>query len=111
MSIAITARNIALVSLHIALFAISSACAQDIASGKRIAERWCSSCHVVEPGQHRVPNDAVPSFPAIARMNSTTKMSLAAFLSTSHEPMPNMVLSRAEIADISAYILSLRKSQ
>ena len=87
-----------------------AASAQNIYEGQKIAERWCSSCHVVDFRQRRAPNDAIPSFPAIAQMKSTTRISLAAFLSTSHEPMPNFALSRREIADVSAYILSLRKS-
>ena len=102
-------RNVTLALVPIAWLAIAPACAQDIASGKRIAERWCSSCHVVGREQRHAPNDAVPTFQAIAQMDSTTQMSLAAFLTTPHAPMPNIVLSRAEIADISAYILSLRK--
>jgi mono/diheme cytochrome c family protein len=85
--------------------------AQNAAAGHQIAERWCRGCHVVDLDQKTAPNDAVPSFPSIARMSSTTKMSLTAFLSTSHEPMPNFVLSRTEIANVSAYILSLRKQQ
>jgi mono/diheme cytochrome c family protein len=85
--------------------------AQNVAAGHQIAERWCRNCHVVDLDQKTAPNDAVPSFPAIARMSSTTKMSLAAFLTTSHAPMPNFVLSRNEIANVSAYILSLRKQQ
>jgi mono/diheme cytochrome c family protein len=42
-------------------------------------------------------------------MKSTTEMSLAAFLTTPHGRMPNFSLSRAEIRDVSAYILSLRQ--
>jgi cytochrome c len=87
-----------------------AASAQNVNAGRNIAERWCSACHVVDFRQRTAPNDAIPSFPAIANMKSTTMISLAAFLSTSHEPMPNFALSRGEIADVSAYILSLRKA-
>ena len=52
---------------------------------------------------------SVVAFAAIANMSSTTETSLAVFLSTSHEPMPNIVLNHSQIADLSAYILSLRK--
>jgi mono/diheme cytochrome c family protein len=105
------ANGVAMTLLFTTLFAAASAWGQNVATGKQIAERWCASCHVVGPGQKNVPNDAVPSFPSIAQMSSTTKMSLAAFLSTSHPPMPDIVLSRSEIADVSAYILSLRKQK
>ena len=36
-------------------------------------------------------------------------MSLRAFLMTSHPPMPDLHLTRDEIDDVSAYILSLKQ--
>lgn len=87
-----------------------SARAQNVEAGKAIAERWCSGCHIVDRTQNKVPNDAIPSFLAVANMASTTHTSLAVFLQTSHEPMPNFMLSRSEIADVSAYILRLKKA-
>ena len=53
-------------------------------------------------------SDAVPTFPAVARMPSTTGMSLHAFLLTPHARMPDIQMSRGQIDDITAYILSLR---
>ena len=94
----------------LATFCVSGAQAQNAANGKRIAERWCSSCHIVDPNDNRPVRDTVPSFTAIANTSSTTRMALAAFLTTPHYQMPNFVLSRSEIADVSAYIMSLRKS-
>jgi hypothetical protein len=41
-------------------------------------------------------------------MSSTTEAGLAAFLSTPHGKMPDYSLSRNEIRNVSAYILSLR---
>ena len=89
-----------------AILAATTAGAQSISDGKAIAEVWCADCHRVDP-RERVARDAVPSFSAIAKMKSTTGMSLAAFLTTPHGGMPNLALSRKEIADVSAYILSL----
>jgi mono/diheme cytochrome c family protein len=82
----------------VALMALPAA-AQE--SGDRLAGH--------DPGQQRQGTDAVPTFAAIAAMKSTTAMSLTAFLSTSHTPMPDYSLSRDDIANVSAYILSLRK--
>jgi hypothetical protein len=42
-------------------------------------------------------------------MKSTTPLSLRAFLQTPHERMPDLHLSRDEIDDLTAYILSLRR--
>ena len=85
---------------------IPPAAAQDVAAGHQIARRWCSSCH--EVGKAPVQNDVSPPFVAIARMPSTTTISLNAFLSTPHHRMPDYSLTRQEISDVSAYILSLR---
>jgi mono/diheme cytochrome c family protein len=87
----------------------AAAQAQDIAAGHAIAESWCSNCHSIAAKDATARNE-VPSFFSIAQMTSTTEMSLAAFLTTPHAAgMPNFNLSRGEIRDISAYILSLRQ--
>lgn len=82
------------------------AAAQDVEAGFHIAQRWCSACH--EIGNGPVQNDVSPPFKAIARAPGTTMVSLNAFLSTSHNRMPDYSLTRQEIADVSAYILSLK---
>lgn len=83
--------------------------AQDIENGKRIAQMWCSNCHLVDPQKRKANTDAVPTFASIAQAPSTTEMSLAAFLTNPHGDMPDLILSRTEIQNISAYILSLRQ--
>ena len=81
----------------------------DPAAGQRLAERWCSgACHVIGPASERGTSSGTPTFAAIARMPSTTRMSLSVFLQTPHARMPDLHLSRDEIADLAAYILSLR---
>jgi mono/diheme cytochrome c family protein len=76
--------------------------------GRDLAIDWCSECHLVAAEQPNVPSDAVPSFFAVADRASTTEMSLRAFLTTPHGEMPNIMLSREQIDDIVAYILSLK---
>ena len=92
------------------LFAGNAARAQDVEAGKHIAQTWCSGCHRITAEGPKTGSDAVPSFSSIAQEESTTAISLAAFLSTPHPRMPNYVLSRTEMRDVSAYILSLRKA-
>ncbi len=77
-------------------------------AGAELAQKWCSDCHLVGRGQSH-SNDAVPSFAAIAAAPATTAMSLHAFLLTPHGPMPDLKLSREQIDDVVAYILSLRQ--
>jgi cytochrome c len=91
--------------------AIPSVAAQDIgdlAAGRRLAQTWCSSCHQVDPSPQRGVDNGAPAFTAIARMTSTTPLSLRAFLQTPHAQMPDLHLSRDEIDDLTGYILSLR---
>lgn len=85
------------------------AAAQDLEAGRRIAQTWCRACHETDTAAAR--NDASPSFKSIAQMPSTTEMSLRVFLSTPHHRMPDYGLSRQEIADVSAYILSLHSNR
>jgi mono/diheme cytochrome c family protein len=85
-----------------------AALAQDIGNGELIAKTWCAGCHAVESPRLGGKN-VIPSFMTIAEMNTTTNASLIVFLSTPHARMPNYNLTRDEIRDVSAYILSLRK--
>lgn len=79
----------------------------DVAAGSRLAATWCSSCHIVTPSAQTGASTGVPTFAAIARMPSTTSMSLRAFLQTPHARMPDLHLSRDETDNVIAYILSL----
>jgi len=105
------ARPVAMLFIAAGLMAPGAALAQDVADGQRIAGAWCSGCHQVDEQKQNKGSDAVPSFPSIAQMNSTTQMSLIVFLSNSHNRMPDYSLSRTEVQNVSAYILSLRKSR
>ena len=105
-------RRVALLALAatlVHLFSLGASTASDVTAGRSLAERWCSSCHVVDPTQQRGTSIGAPPFSAIAQMSSTTAMSLRAFLTTSHPPMPDLHLTRDEIDDVSAYILSLKQ--
>ena len=86
-----------------------NASAQDINEGHRLARNWCSACHAVEDVVRGPVQDAAPSFLTIARMPSTTEMSLTAFLVTPHPTMPNYSLTRKEIRDVISYILMLNQ--
>jgi cytochrome c len=100
------------ISLGAALSA-SSASAQvhpDAKTGRKIAEKLCVGCHIVGDQATRasVPAD-VPSFARIASKPEQTAQSIAGAIVVPHPPMPTIQLTREEIGDIAAYILSLRK--
>ncbi|MBM3549465.1 MAG: cytochrome c [Alphaproteobacteria bacterium] len=79
-----------------------------VVDGRELALRICSDCHVVSPRQTRSPTDAAPPFSERARDPAITPLSLRVFLQTPHARMPDLSLTRSEIDDLIAYILSLR---
>lgn len=77
--------------------------------GQALAETWCAECHVIGSGdgQARAQSDA-PPFAEIAKGADDARLPvLAAWLKTPHGAMPDLSLSRAEIADLLTYIESL----
>jgi len=85
------------------------AAAADPAQGRLLANQWCSSCHVVEPGGLGV--EAGPPFEAVANDPAVTAERLRGWLAAPHPPMPDLNLSRLEIESIVSYIESLRTPQ
>jgi mono/diheme cytochrome c family protein len=81
--------------------------AADVRQGETIAKRWCASCHVVAADQKRGTTQA-PPFSAIAKKPGFDENKIATFLQAGHPKMPDMNLSRAETANLAAYIKSQR---
>lgn len=86
----------------------ASALPADPAQGEQIARRWCATCHVVAADQKRASAD-VPSFFDIGARK--TNGDLTSFLTDPHPKMPNLNLSREQIADLTAYIRSLAPAE
>lgn len=83
--------------------------AADADNGSRLAHRWCEACHVIASAQSRSSTDAAPPFATIASRPDFDAAKVALFLLDPHPKMPDMSLTRAEAADLAAYIASLRK--
>jgi mono/diheme cytochrome c family protein len=81
----------------------------DARAGLRLAATWCANCHQVAPGGPGPSTDAAAAFAAIAAMPSTTSMSLRVFLQSPHANMPDYRLTREQMDDVVAYLLSLRR--
>jgi mono/diheme cytochrome c family protein len=82
--------------------------AQTQSDGQAVAERACLSCHQIYGDRTSAKsNDSGASFQAMARMPSTTQLSVKVFLQSSHNNMPNLVLTREEIDALAAYMVSL----
>lgn len=99
--------------VFVALTAAGPATAQTIealdeANGERLARALCVNCHQVAPDSGDPVLSDVPGFREIANRPGTTRDAIEAFVLNPHPPMPQVQLSRDELADISAYIMSLR---
>jgi mono/diheme cytochrome c family protein len=82
--------------------------AADAYQGKAIAERWCTHCHVVEREQKSPAIDQAPPFASVARTPEFGANKLAILLLKPHPNMPQLTLSRAEVANLAEYILTLK---
>ncbi len=98
----------AVIIAAIVLLPLNESTAADIARGGNIAQRWCSQCHVVAPGQAS-GSDSVPTFAQISQSKHFNAARLSDFLTDpQHSRMPNLSLTRSEIADLTAYIKAQR---
>lgn len=78
------------------------------AAGRRLATELCGDCHQARPPfplLYRYP----PTFEDIAKLPSTTRLSLKVFLRSSHKQMPNFIVSKSDTDHIIEYILSLKR--
>ncbi len=94
-------------ALAVILAAGPAGAAGYVEAGRLAAQEWCANCHVVAGtgGQ-----DAARPLRAIANDPATTASALTVFLVEPHGDMPNFHLSRRDIDDLVAYILSLREA-
>ncbi|WP_141701301.1 c-type cytochrome [Methyloceanibacter methanicus] len=79
----------------------------DPARGKALAERLCTNCHLVSDRQTKAVAD-VPSFAAIANKPDQTEGAVMARIVMPMHPMPVIPITKPELEDVSAYIMSLR---
>ena len=96
-----------LVVILVVSLAATPCFAADADQGETLARRWCTGCHLVATDQKAATTDA-PPFAAIARRPDFDPAKIEFFLRDPHPKMPNMTLSRAESADIAAYIAALK---
>ncbi len=79
----------------------------DPVHGKALAESLCTNCHLVAPDQNHASAD-VPSFHEIANLPGQTTGDIVARIMLPKHPMPKIPLTNDELADLAAYIISLR---
>ena len=96
------------VAVGLALSTAALAQSGERAAGRRLATELCGDCHQVRPPFplfYRYP----PTFEEIAKLSSTTRLSMKVFLQSNHTIMPNFIISKSDADDIIAYILSLKR--
>jgi mono/diheme cytochrome c family protein len=96
-------------ALAVTLLFATPAIAQDVEAGQTLAKKWCAGCHDVSPAPKVVRDNGPPPFAVVANSKAMTQTALEVFLQTPHGRMPDYSLTRKEIADVSAYIVSLKK--
>jgi mono/diheme cytochrome c family protein len=96
------------------MFAFSLARAQpglaDRQRGHELAAQLCANCHVINHEAQGVVRADVPSFATIANRPEASAEHIAGKIIIPHPAMPSVSLTAAEIRDIVAYIVSLRRT-
>ncbi len=78
----------------------------DAGSGARIAAMWCANCHAADGAASA--GDQAPSLASIARDPALDDAALMRAIADPHPRMPDPGLSRAQIADVIAWLATLR---
>jgi mono/diheme cytochrome c family protein len=75
-------------------------------AGHELASQLCTACHIV--GNERSGSDMAPPFPVIARNPRLSLEQLHGWGGPGHPMLPDLALTPAQVADINAYLDSLR---
>lgn len=77
-------------------------------NGRVLAQRLCSTCHIVSDDGNKTVPAGVPPFRAIAKRPGQTGARIREMLIAPPHQMPDMQLTRSEIDDLLAYLNELR---
>jgi mono/diheme cytochrome c family protein len=80
----------------------------DAATGRALAERLCSTCHLVEGGATTSVPAGVPTLRGLANRPGQSARRIENALIQPHPPMPDMRLTASEIQHLLAYLETLR---
>ena len=74
-------------------------------TGRVLAQYWCNSCHA--GAKSTTASDSAPPLATAVRRSGRTPEMLRTWLADPHGRMPNLSLTRREIDDLVAYLVSL----
>jgi len=80
----------------------------DARAGLTFALRNCSECHDVVSRNLNSPKSKAPNFYVTANRKGMSRMALLVWLQSNHPSMPNFILRKKDMADVVAYIVSLK---
>lgn len=98
-------------AMSVLLASAAPALAQETASidaGYRLAQAVCVECHAIEPNDTISPNLDAPPFSEVANKPAMTVIALSVWFRSPHPTMPNLVITKDEASNLSAYILSMK---
>jgi len=76
--------------------------------GYMLAERWCTTCHVVDAEGEG--GDVGPAFASVAAREGSSEEAIRDWLSVPHPNMPEFLnLNDNDFSDLAAYIMSLKR--
>ena len=78
----------------------------DPAAGHELASKLCTVCHII--GTEPVGSDVAPPFPVLAKDSGVTLTELHGWSGPMHPILSNLALTPQQIADVNAYLDSLR---
>lgn len=81
----------------------------DRGAGRKLAKTQCGQCHGIDKNEPST-NTAAPAFENIANIPGMTATALVVALRTSHQSMPNLIVSGRDADNIIAYLLSLKRT-
>jgi mono/diheme cytochrome c family protein len=99
----------ATVLLVMASHAVRAAEDEGATRGLDYARVHCAECHGVEPTEMISPFFDVPPFREIANTPGISELALVSFFQTTHPTMPDLIVPHADMRDLIAYILSLKR--
>ncbi len=76
--------------------------------GLYVASEICSPCHAIYRDATDSPHPLAPTFREIGATAGMNRAALLVALRTSHESMPNLMLTENDARAVATYILSLR---
>jgi mono/diheme cytochrome c family protein len=97
----------ALAAIWLALACPASAVEVDREPGFQVAQQICAECHGIGIGLLS-PNPMAPSFFVIANRPAMTEIAFRAFLRTTHQNMPDLIIRSEQVEDLLAYLRSLK---